>query len=155
MIFSIGKGMKKKEWIALLAGLLLAVAASAQPQAQIAGILARLRTDRISLHFSCVFTADVPVALAGTLLLQGECYRAQGSGMEIYCDGTTRWTVDPEAKEVYIETAEGLEELYAMRDALSEVKISDLNYLPLSDDLSAFRYDTSVLGPDWVVTDLR
>ena len=46
-------------------------------------------------------------------------------------------------------------ELVAYRDSLSELKITELKYLPLSDDLAPFRFDTAALGPDWVVTDLR
>lgn len=143
-----------KKLLSLLAGLLLCAAAGAQ-QAQIADIVSRLHSERISLRFSCVLTLETAIPLSGTLLLQGECYRAEGNGMEIRCDGKTRWTVDPAAKEVYIEPAGGLEELAAWRDALSEIKISEVRGLPLSGDLSAFRYDTSSLGPDWVVTDLR
>ena len=56
---------------------------------------------------------------------------------------------------MYIEAANGLEELLEYRDSLSALKISDLKYLPLSDDLSAFRFNTAGLGGDWVVTDLR
>lgn len=146
--------MMKKILPLLLAGLLPVLTSFAQ-QPRPAEILARLHTDRISLRFSCVLALDVPMPLAGTLLLQGECYRAEGGGMEVFCDGTTRWTVDPDAKEVYVESAGGLEEVLALRDSLTELKISELRYLPLSDDLSAFRYDTAALGPDWVVTDLR
>ena len=144
----------KRLIISLLAVLLLPLAAGAQ-QPQLAGIAAHLQTDRISLHYDCTYTQDAPMRLTGTLLIQGDCYYAKGNGMEIYCDGKTRWTVDPESKEVYIETAEGLEELAAYRDSLSELKISELRYLPLSEDLSDFHFDVSALGTDWVVTDLR
>ena len=75
--------------------------------------------------------------------------------MEIYSDGATRWTVDPASKEVYIEPADGLAELVAYRDSLAELKITGLKYLPLLDDLSAFRFDTATLDASWVVTDLR
>ncbi len=143
-----------KKWILLaLLPLLLSLPAAAQPQLD--QIAAHLQTDRISLHYACTYTEDTPVKLSGTLLIQGDCYRAVGNGMEIYCDGATRWSVDPESKEVYIEPAEGLAELLEYRNALTELKITELKYLPLSDDLSPFRFDTAALGPDWVVTDLR
>ena len=144
----------KRLIISLLAVLLLPLAAGAQ-QPQLAGIAAHLQTDRISLHYDCTYTQDAPMRLTGTLLIQGDCYYAKGNGMEIYCDGATRWTVDPDSKEVYIEPAEGLAELVAYRDSLSELKITELKYLPLSDDLAPFRFDTAALGSDWVVTDLR
>ena len=142
-----------KKFIQLLLPLLLSLPAAAQPQLD--QIAAHLQTDRISLHYDCTYTEDTPVKLTGTLLIQGDCYRAVGNGMEIYCDGATRWSVDPASKEVYIEPAEGLSELLEYRNALTELKITELKYLPLSDDLSPFRFDTAALGPDWVVTDLR
>ena len=142
-----------KKFIQLLLPLLLSLPAAAQPQLD--QIAAHLQTDRISLHYACTYTEDTPVKLSGTLLIQGDCYRAVGNGMEIYCDGATRWSVDPASKEVYIEPANGLEELLEYRNALTELKITELKYLPLSDDLSPFRFDTAALGPDWVVTDLR
>lgn len=145
--------MKIKSILPILLTLLLSLTAAAQPQ--LAEIAAHLQTDRISLRYDCTYTEDTPVKLTGVLLIQGDCYRAVGNGMEIYCDGTTRWSVDPVSKEVYIEAANGLEELLEYRDSLSALKISDLKYLPLSDDLSAFRFNTAGLGGDWVVTDLR
>ena len=142
-----------KRWILFLLPLLLSLTAAAQPQ--LGEIAAHLQTDRISLRYDCTYTEDTPVKLSGVLLIQGDCYRAVGNGMEIYCDGATRWSVDPESKEVYIEPAEGLAELLDYRNSLSELKITELKYLPLSDDLAPFRFDTAALGPDWVVTDLR
>ena len=142
-----------KRWILILLPLLLSLTAAAQPQ--LSEIAAHLQTDRITLRYDCTYTEDTPVKLSGILLIQGDCYRAVGNGMEIYCDGATRWSVDPASKEVYIEPAEGLAELLEYRDSLSALKISDLKYLPLSDDLTPFRFDTAALGPDWVVTDLR
>ena len=146
--------MLRFKWISLLAGLLLTFAAGAQTR-QLSEIAAHLQTDRISLRYACTVTQDTPVKLSGVLLVQGECYRAVGNGLEIYCDGTTRWTVDPASKEVYIETAEGLDELLAWRDSLSELRLTDVEYLPLSDDLAPFRFDTAPLDSTWVVTDLR
>ena len=145
--------MLRFKWISLVAALLLSLTAAAQPQ--VSEIVARLQTDRVSLHFACTFTQDTPVKLSGTLLVQGECYRAVGNGMEIYCDGATRWTVDPASKEVYIETAGGLEELLAWKDSITELSVTEVKYLPLSDDLSAFRFDTESLDDAWVVIDLR
>ena len=141
-------------WILTLIAALLSWTAGAQ-QKQLSEIAAHLETNRISLQYACTYTEEVPVQLSGTLLIQETCYRAEGNGMVIICDGRSRWTVDPESKEVYIEPAEGLEELIAMRNSLTELQISGIRYQPLSEDLSPFHFDTAALGPDWVVTDLR
>jgi len=138
-----------------LAGLFLLTAPAFAQQAQVAEIAAHLETHRISLRYDCTFTQDTPVKLQGTLLIQGTCYQAKGNGMEIYCDGKTRWTVDPASKEVYIETAEGLEELMSWGGDLTDLKLDAVRYLPLSEDLSPFTFDTAGLDSQWVVTDLR
>ncbi|MCR4824126.1 MAG: hypothetical protein K5849_02090 [Bacteroidales bacterium] len=143
-----------KRWLIPLLALLLPLAVSAQQQ-QIAEIASHLATDRITLHYDCVFTQDTPVHLTGVLTIQGSCYRAEGNGMEIYNDGTTRWTVDPKSKEVYIEPAEGLEDLLAWQESLTELKLSGVAYSPMQEDLSGFRFDTASLDDSWVVTDLR
>ena len=143
-----------KKTILLLMAFAVALTAAAQ-QKQLEEIASHIGTHRISLHYDCTFTQDVPVKLTGTLLVQGTCYQAKGNGMEIYCDGTTRWTVDPESKEVYIETAGGVEELVPWQDDLEDLSLTEVRYLPLSDDLSPFLFDTEALDASWVVTDLR
>lgn len=143
----------KKILLSLL--VLLPLAAAGQSAQQLEQIAAHLATDRISLHYDCVFTQEAPLHLTGVLLIQDDCYRAKGNGMEIYCDGSSRWTVDPASKEVYIETAEGLEELLSWRDSLTELKITEVKYLSREEDLSVFRFDTASLDSSWVVTDLR
>ncbi len=40
----------------------------------------------------------------GTVVMQGESYVVKGNGLEVYCDGQTRWTVDRESLEVVIES---------------------------------------------------
>ena len=142
-----------KKWILILVTLLPLTAAA--QRYTLDTVAAHLRTDRISLQYACTIAQPAPVQLSGNLLIQGDCYRAKGNGMEIYCNGTTRWTVDPESKEVYIEPAEGLEELLAWKDSITELSLTEVKYLPLSDDLSAFRFDTASLDDAWVVTDLR
>lgn len=144
-----------KKWILPLLVLLLPLSAAAQQEAVLREIASHLATDRISLRYDCVFTQEAPLHLTGELLIQDGCYLAKGNGMEIYCDGVSRWTVDPASKEVYIEAAGGLEELLAWRDSLTELKISDIKYQPRTEDLSVFSFDTTALGAEWVVTDLR
>ena len=143
-----------KKWLLPLLAALLPLSLAAQEQ-QLSDIASHLGANRVSLHYDCVFTQDAPVHLTGTLTIQAPCYRAVGNGMEIYNDGTTRWAVDRESKEVYVEEAEGLEELIAWQESLTDLKITEVKYLPLQEDLSEFRFDTAALDASWVVTDLR
>ena len=142
------------KWLLPLLALLLPLSLAAQEQ-QLADIASHLRANRVTLHYECVFTQEAPVHLSGVLTIQAPCYRAVGNGMEIYNDGKTRWTVDPASREVYVEEAEGLEELIRWQESLSDLKITEIKYLPLQEDLSDFRFDTASLDASWVVTDLR
>ena len=84
-----------KKWILILVTLLPLTAAA--QRYTLDTVAAHLATDRISLQYACTIAQPAPVQLSGDLLIQGDCYRAKGNGMEIYCNGTTRWTVDPES----------------------------------------------------------
>ncbi len=46
---------------------------------------------------------QIPLSGSGTIKLQGDAFVMKGDGLEVYCDGVTRWTVDTAAEECYIE----------------------------------------------------
>lgn len=112
-------------------------------------------TDRILLDYSCTVKGEVPVKFKGTILLQDDCYCMKGNGLEIYCNGGTRWTLDREAKEAYIEPANGMEEIMQYYESITDLEISNVKYTSKSEDLSAFTFSTSALDSSWIVTDLR
>ena len=141
-------------------------------------ILTRFSTDRISCKYS--YTIDIPVTLnyEGDALVQGDCYHLKGNGIEIFCDGVSRWTVDAEAREVYIENAEEVENI--LKEFLTYSKdikaagntvtgtlidpeddtnikcaLKEITYLPLNDDLTPFKLDVESLDETYLVTDLR
>lgn len=119
-------------------------------------ILSRLEDNRVSMKYSCTInTGTVPFEISGKLVAQGNCYRAEGNGLVIICNGPVRWTIDPEAKEAYIEDADGIREVLLYRDNLVQFELKDVQYLPLSETDDEFSFDSSGLGSDWVVTDLR
>ena len=41
---------------------------------------------------------------SGNLVTQGEKWVMKGNGVEMYCDGTSVWVIDPALKEVVIES---------------------------------------------------
>lgn len=145
--------MRSVRTTTLAAALLLAVCgASAQTPEE---IIAEAREKRVTLDYACSISELSPVRIRGELVLQGDCYYVEGNGMEVYCDGLTRWTVDIRSKEVYVEDAGGIGEVLSYRDSVSGLKLSHIRYSELSDDLSAFTFDTSALDSSWIVTDLR
>ena len=134
--------------------LLLALPVAGQDM-QLERLAARLQQECVSLHYEFTLSQGVPVQMSGTLLAQDNCYRAKGNGVEIYCDGSTRWTVDPESREVYVEEAGSLDELRDWADWMQDLQLTDVQFRPKTEDLTLFRFDTAALDSSWVVTDLR
>ena len=141
-------------------------------------ILTRFSTDRISCKYT--YSIDVPITLTyeGEALVQGECYYLKGNGLEIICDGVNRWTVDAEAREVYIENADEVENI--LKEFLTYSKdikasgntltgtlvdpdddtnikfaLKEITYLPIDNDLTPFKLDVESLDDTYLVTDMR
>lgn len=122
---------------------------------------------------------------SGHVSVQGNAFRLDGLGLEILSDGATRWTMDPQAKEVLIEAVDGEDlltnpallvldyrnhpGLLKLRkegpDSLDvEVHLDEntVVHLLLSDvrfneegPLSDYVLEPASMGKDYVVTDLR
>lgn len=143
-----------------LIGILLLLTPVLQAQVPVDAVRAALATSRLAFNFSFTMETDLaPIKCEGEALAQGNCYRVNALGLEYYCDGTTRWTVDRESKEVYVESAAGVEEFLVNPEkylgAMHNLNYSALQQLPYSEDLGAFSFDTASLDATWVVTDLR
>ena len=71
--------------------------------------------DKVSgspVHFSYVMdirSDKAPIKAEGDVCIEGKCFRMIGNGLENRCDGKKIWTVDENAKEVYIEKADNAE----------------------------------------------
>ncbi len=148
--------MSMKKLLSLLGALFLIcpVALMAQ-EALFEEILERRGDSRISLDYECRIDGPTAIRLSGRLLIQDDCYYAEGNGLHIYCDGKTRWTADYEAKELYIENAESIETLFGYKENIMDLKLKNVSYKPQSEDLGAFRFSLGPDGSDWVITDLR
>lgn len=159
-----------------LSTIILTLLVAGNLQAQ--DILKRFETERIS----CIYSYTIPGAIAfnfsGEALVQGNCYYLNGNGLEVFCDGTSRWTIDKDAMEVYIENAEDVQNLLQaflhnsknMKYTGNEVtgtftdpeqetdidfKLGRIAYTNASEDLSAFTLDVKNLEASYIVTDLR
>lgn len=126
----------------------------------ISEILSMVPTHRVDAAYSCnVNLSGTEVRMQGAIRAQQNYYFVSGNGLDIYCDGTARWTVDNEAKEVYIEPATGLDEFLTDPEsylgALSGLEIKNVRYSKPDADLSGYRFDTDSLDSSWVITDLR
>ena len=161
--------------------LLLAAALPLAAQKDAASLKALVDSNRVSFKYT-LSAKDMPqISTTGTVILDGPCYHLSTKGAEIWCDGTTKWTVDTEAKEVYIESSEGTREFMvdptAHLDRVDGLKVSEkqvsgvynevtqgaavafkltsIKSSPLTGGTREFFFDVSTLGDEWVITDLR
>jgi len=64
-----------------------------------------------AISFDYVFSVDQKGGMEGdgNVVVNGDRFKMVGNGIEIRCDGKTRWTIDREGKEVIIESVNGSE----------------------------------------------
>ena len=88
----------------------------------------------------------------GQLAAQGLCWKLNGNGIEMYCDSTSIWVIDPSLKEVIIEpsmseTEQGyevnpamllirMEDMFKLRDSVTSSDGKAVVYIldPIADD---------------------
>lgn len=118
---------------------------------------------------------DMTLSGEGKLYIQDSCYVLDLNIMKIYSDGLRRWTVDEDAKEVYIEKVEsGLQNVIAGYEIVkfeeengrvkAQVRSQNGSMLNLTIpkmqmaekvSIDFFRFNTATLGGGWVITDLE
>lgn len=152
--------------------MVLAIGAKAQDRQSASALVEALLDNCISLDYSW---SSGKVTGNGKVTIQDNCFHATGNGLETFCDGRTRWTVDTEAREVCIEDCYGINEYVSMLSSVSDFKpsgnsyegrmdhegqtvlfkLSSIRKKEKTEDLSAFRFDVTGLDKSWVITDLR
>ena len=167
--------------LTLLLLLLAAAVHTVAAQGDASALLKKIEGKRVSFDYSLNTADKISVKHSGSALIEGKCYRIVDNGMEIWCDGVTRWTVDKEAKEVYIEDpGEEADMLLSPSRLLSNVKdlvagsstasgkytgegpgkgstfvLTSIKTYEPKGVSNEFVYDISSLGSPWVITDLR
>ena len=64
----------------------------------------RINSSEISFSYTySVSGGKVSMTGQGSAVLQGDAYILDVDGMEVYCDGTARWTLDRKAEELIQE----------------------------------------------------
>ena len=71
-----------------------------------------------SFDYSYSMSGSLPMNGSGSVKLQGNAFTMEGNGLDIRCDGKTRWTVDVVAEECYIENIDTQELDYEANPAL-------------------------------------
>ena len=85
----------------------------------------------------------------GKVKVQDNCFFMEGNGLEVWCDGATRWTLDRLAEEALIEPIDGSAESFATNPALLITAVDEA-FEEVSFGTSKFQgkiVDASVLTP--------
>ncbi len=141
----------------------------------VSGMMSAQEKESATLEFTYSIDLSEEARISGnaSVTYQDTAYMMSGNGIESYCDGSTVWTLDMEAGEVYIESvtddlkeymktlAASLEGIEADSDAsfLSpDGQIVKIHVISVKKsgvkDISSFR-PTMDIDSSWVVTDLR
>lgn len=73
------------------------------------GLLDRAAGKRVSFDYTYSLIqngVEGDTVSSGKVLVQGNAFRLDGLGLELWSDGSTRWTLDRSAKELLIEPVE-------------------------------------------------
>jgi len=175
--------MKKYLFIAALA--LFCCSAFAQGRIP---LLDKVQGQRVRFHYTYSLSqngADFRDVTDGQVCLEGNAYELEGLGLKVISDGSTRWSLDQEAKELVIDRVEK-EDLFtnpalfiaSYPDYLDRIRVNQSGAdwldvtLSLDDDTKArfrladivygepqgksdFSLDEKSLPSDYVITDLR
>ena len=131
--------------------------------------------DMVSCSYSYSIRGNVPVKGSGTAVICGTSYHISENGLDTWCDGSTVWTVDGEAREVLV--SEGGNSILANPGAYRNI-VQDLRFdghslsctiesqgsemdfrasgiTTAPDSGESFAFDTAGLPKSWIITDLR
>ena len=96
-----------KKCILLLSVLLSAALSPVLAADDLRALTKKMADSRVTFSYSYETVRNgIVMEGGGTVAMQGEAYWMDGNGLEIVSDGTTRWTADAEAKELFIETVD-------------------------------------------------
>lgn len=72
------------------------------------GFVSAISGKRVSFDYSYALSAASGSKMTGSgrVVFQGDSFIQEGNGLETYCDGRSRWTVDRSAKEAVAESVD-------------------------------------------------
>lgn len=133
----------------LLATLLLPQTSSAKSKT-LESFVGKVSTSLVSFDYSFSMpTRKGKVTGSGTVKVQGSSFLVDGNGLEIWCDGKTRWTIDRFSEEALVEYVDDSFDSYATNPALMISSVDDA-FRESSFGTSKFEgktVDASVLSP--------
>lgn len=133
--------------VIVLAAVSLAADASSK---SLSAFLAKVSLSQVSFEYSFVMNREgAKITGNGSVTLQDDAFRLNGNGLEMWCDGSTSWTVDRSAEEILIQPVEDSGEDFASNPALLVASL-DKGFSETSGGTSKFNgkaVTTSILSP--------
>lgn len=87
----------------ILTSILLGLSLQAQTN-PVTAFTGTLKGKCATFSYTYSMTGQMPLTGSGEIRFQNDSFIMKGDDLEIYCDGTTRWTIDTAAEECYIES---------------------------------------------------
>ena len=137
-------------FIAAVVALLAVPQASFAKSKTLESFVARVSASLVSFDYSFTMpTKKAKMTGNGTVKVLGSSFLVDGNGLEIWCDGKTRWTIDRVSEEALVESVDDSFDSYATNPALM-ISSVDNAFNEVSFGASKFGgkvVDASVLSP--------
>ena len=111
--------------ITVLALLSLCIPAGAKSKT-LTGFIDKVSSSLVTFDYSfSMQTGKSKMKGTGIVKVQDNAFYMEGNGLEVWCDGKTRWTVDRMAEEALIEAVDDSFDSYATNPALMITSVDD------------------------------
>lgn len=143
--------MKKTIIIAVVALLASSMVSSAKSKT-LTNFVDKVSSSLVSFDYSFTLQSSKTrskMTGSGKVKVQGNAFMMDGNGLEVWCDGATRWTIDRLSEEALVESVDDSAESYATNPALMISSVDDA-FEEVSFGASTFQgkaADASVLSP--------
>ena len=142
--------MKKTAIILAAAALALFSIPSGAKSKTLGSFIDKVSSSLVTFDYSFTMqTTKTKMTGSGNVKVQGNAFFMEGNGMEVWCDGSTRWTIDRFAEEALVESVSESYDSYATNPALMITAVDDA-FNEVSFGTSKFQgkaVDASVLSP--------
>lgn len=136
--------------ITLMAALLVLPEVSFAKSKTLDTFVSKVSSSLVSFDYSFTMpTKKAKMTGNGSVKVQGTSFIVDGNGLEVWCDGATRWTIDRISEEALVESVDDSYDSYATNPALMIASIDDA-FNEVSFGASKFDgkvADSSVLSP--------
>ncbi len=112
--------------ITLMAALLVLPEVSFAKSKTLDTFVSKVSSSLVSFDYSFTMpTKKAKMTGNGSVKVQGTSFIVDGNGLEIWCDGKTRWTIDRISEEALVESVDDSYDSYATNPALMIASIDN------------------------------